>query len=901
MKFIKVKSFYLFLIILLLGVGLRSLFLLTPLMDSDQAVNGLMARHILQGALPPLYYGQDYCGSIQTYFISTIFFLFGASRFTLDLSICFESFFFILFIYYLANLIFDKSTALLSALFSTLGPYFLIFHSVLARSAYIEIPIFGVVLFIFTFKILSCDRKRPGLFFGLGLFCGLGIWTHYLIVFYFPAIFLLIFIQDKWFWLKRIFLFFLSGLSFGGLPLWIHNIFHPLISWRFLWESGGGGEPFLPSLIDFFAHRFPELLGVVNNETQQFTIPYLSFLIYLIWGGCLFSLFLIRRKSLFNLLKFRINHNPGLDLLLLFLLSFPFIFAFTGFDSAHISRYLQPLFSVLPILFAVFTLRLHSVSAFLAFLFVILTLFANMYGTVTRVPLFNNIQVKQYKATWENEHELFNFLKGKNIRKVYCLDYWTSARLTFDSQEEIIFAQPIHDRYPAYTNWIDRASRVAYLFPGDNKDFEYSLKNIGGIYQKTQAFGYSIYHAFLPPPFQFLELEANNFKVMSNAKSEEGINIFDRDLNTRWSSNKPQEPGLFLQVDLGQVVPDLGRITLISGKPEDAPRGLRLEISQDGRQWQTIREASGLWGDLFWSGPHPFYRPGIGRVDITFPPQSGRFLRLTQLGNDPTYYWSVAECFIYQAKHKTEPASEDVTPLIAYLKRLNIANIYTTPWIQSQFPPDWRVKQRALVHQEGEESPVQALSNPVFVVEKENASSLTHFLKSSLRRPFQEEQISGQTIFSIPLTKRYQLLSSKNWHLQTNVNPQKAHLATDGKISTRWTTDRPQVPGDYFQIDFGKMEKVGRIRILTGNSLNDFPRDLSIRCSTDGQVWTSLDPIMSPVLLRWIWETLLKSSQDMDFIFSPTSMRYLQIVNKGKDDVYYWSIHEVELYEDKKQ
>ncbi|MGA3085037.1 MAG: discoidin domain-containing protein [Thermodesulfobacteriota bacterium] len=890
-------NFY-FWLILLLGVAIRFLFLFTPLMDSDQAVNGLMARHIMQGALPPLYYGQDYCGSIQTYFISTIFFLFGASRFTLDLSICFESLFFIFFITLLANLIFDKSTALLSALFSTLGPYFLIFHSVLARSAYIEIPIFGVVLFIFTFKILSCDKKRPELFFGLGLFCGLGIWTHYLIVFYFPAIFLLIFIQDKWFWLKRTFLFFLSGLLFGGLPLWVHNIFYPLISWRFLWEGVGGGEPFLPSLIDFFAHRFPELLGVVNNETQQFTIPYLSFLIYFVFGGCLFFLFLIRRKNLFDLLKFRINHNPGLDLLLLFLLSFPFIFAFTGFDSAHISRYLQPLFSVLPILFAVFTLRLHSVSAFLAFLFVLLTLFSNSYGTVSRFPLFYKTQAKEFQEARKNDQDLFKFLKEKNIRRIYCLDYWTSARLTFDSKEEIIFAQPIHDRYPAYTNLVDRDSRVAYLFPGDNKGFEATLKNIGGIYQKAQVFGYSIYHTFSPPPFQYLELVPNNFKVISNAKPEDEVNVFDRDLNTRWSSNKPQEPGLFFQIDLGKVIPDLGRTTLISGKPEGTPRGLRLEISQDGRQWQTIREVPGLWGDLFWSGPHPFYRPGIGRVDCTFPPQSGRFLRFTQLGSDRTYYWSVAECFIFQAQPISEPITNNPAPLLSYLKEVSPAKIYTTPWIQSQFSPEWRAKQRALAVEANNEGLVQTLLDPVFVVEKENASALTHFLKSNLRRPFQEHQINGQMVFSIPSsTELYRPLSSKHWRFQTNYNPQRAYLAADGKISTRWTTDRPQVPGAYFQIDFGKMEKISRIRILTGNSVNDYPRGFSIRYSNDGQVWTSLDPIISPVFLHWTGETLLKGTQDLDFIFSPTPMRYLQIVNKGRDDIYYWSIHEVELYQ----
>jgi hypothetical protein len=897
MKFFKIRSFYLFLLILLLGVVIRFLFLLTPLMDSDQAINGLMARHIMRGALPPLYYGQDYCGSIQTYFISTIFFLFGASRFTLDLSIGIESFFFIIFIYYLANLIFDKSTALLSALFSTLGPYFLIFHSVLARSAYIEIPILGVILFIFTYKILSSKPKRPELFLGLGLFCGLGIWTHYLIVFYFPAIFLLIFIQDKWFWWKRTFLFFLSGLLFGGLPLWVHNIFHPLISWRFLWEGGGGGEPVLPSLLDFFAHRFPELLGVVNNETQLYTIPYLSFMIYLVFGGCLLSLFLFRRKSLLNLLKFRMNHNPGLDLLLLFLLSFPFIFAFTGFDSAHISRYLQPLFTVLPILFAVFTLRLYSVSTFLAFLFVILTLFSNSYGIVSRFPFFHKNQMKEFQEARKNDQDLFKFLKDKNIRGIYCLDYWTSARLTFDSQEEIIFAQPIHDRYPAYTHWIDRNPRAAYLFPGDNKDFETTLKNIGGNYQKTQALGYSLYHSFSPPPFQFLELETNNFKVMSKAKSEEGINIFDRDLNTRWSSNKPQEPGLFFQIDLGQVIPNLGRITLISGKPEDAPRGLRLEISPDGLRWQTISEVPGLWSDLFWSGPHPFYRPGLGRIDITFTPRSGRFIKLTQLGSDPTYFWSVAECFVYQAQPKTQQPPEDFTLLISRLKRFESSSLFASPWIHSQLPFDWWAQQREISLSKEQENLVQTISFPVFVVEKGNSSALTHSIKNTLKQPYQEQEISGQVIYFFPPSSdRYHQISSTNWRFQTNVNTGKTHLAADGKMSTRWTTDRPQVPGAYFQIDLGQMEEVGRIRVLVGDSVNDFPHGYSIRYSADEQTWTSLNSIMTPVSIHWTGETLLKGGQNLDFIFPSTSMRFLQIVNTGKDEVYFWSIHEVEIY-----
>ena len=256
----------------------------------------------------------------------------------------------------------------------------------------------------------------------------------------------------------------------------------------------------------------------------------------------------------------------------------------------------------------------------------------------------------------------------------------------------------------------------------------------------------------------------------------------------------------------------------------------------------------------------------------------------------------MTECYIYQAHPKVETESTDLKPLIAYLKSINPVNIYATPWIQAQFPPDWRTKQRDMALQN--DNLVRTVSNPVFVVEKENDSALTHFLISNLKQPYQEQIIGSQVIYFLtPSSNRFHPIPSTNWRFQTNYNPQEAHLAADGKMSTRWTTGRPQVPGAYFQIDFGKMEKVGRIRVLTGPSVNDFPRGYSIRYSADGQNWTSLDSIMSPVSLHWTGETLLKGGQDLDFTFPSTSMRYLQIVNTGQDNVYYWSIHEVEIYD----
>ena len=105
------------------------------------------------------------------------------------------------------------------------------------------------------------------------------------------------------------------------------------------------------------------------------------------------------------------------------------------------------------------------------------------------------------------------------------------------------------------------------------------------------------------------------------------------------------------------------------------------------------------------------------------------------------------------------------------------------------------------------------------------------------------------------------------------------------------------MPGAFFQIDLGKVERVARLRLLVGNSWNDFPRGYLIQSSEDGKTWSPLNTLISPVWLHWTGETLLKGGADLDFIFSPTPMRFLKIVQTGKDDVFYWSIHELELYQ----
>ena len=287
-------------LLLLLGAGVRLLYLVYPFMDADQAINGLMARHILLGEFPIFFYGQEYCGSIEAYLVSTVFLLFGASRFTLGLTIALLSLFLIFFVYRLAALLLDLKTALVAALLTAFPSYYFVFHSVLARSAYMESPVLGILLFISADRILYAQDRRPAQYVWLGLLSGLGLWTHFLFVFYLTPVGLLLLLKERAFWRDPKVLGYLSaGLVLGGAPLWVYNAIHPLATWVQL-QHNPVHESFLESLKAFFSYWLPELLGLRNRHANQFLIPYFSSAAYGILLAGFIYLIAIRIQGVFQ-------------------------------------------------------------------------------------------------------------------------------------------------------------------------------------------------------------------------------------------------------------------------------------------------------------------------------------------------------------------------------------------------------------------------------------------------------------------------------------------------------------------------------------------------------------------------------------------------------------------------
>ena len=885
-------------LLLLLGAGIRLLYLVHPYMDADQAINGLMARHILLGEFPIFFYGQEYCGSIEAYLASTVFFFFGSSRFTLGLTVTLLSLFLIFFIYRLTVLLLDLKTALVAVLLTAVPSYYFVFHSVLARSAYMESPVLGILLFISAGRILYAQDRHPAQYLWLGLLSGLGLWTHFLFVFYLTPVGLLLLLKEKAFRRDPKVLGYLSaGLALGGLPLWVYNAIHPLATWSQL-QQNPVHEPFVDSLMGFFSIRLPELLGLPHSLTNP--IPYFSSIAYGILLAGFLYLLVIRIQGIFQDARRDRASAQKLDLLSIFIFSYPLIFSLSGFSANHTTRYLVPLYPALPILWATLFFHFYKRIPPLAWFLLLMLLWGNGYGLYQWCLVFDPVKAGKFQQKQMGDQALIAFLHSRGLREVYVTDYWRAVPLTFDAEEKIIFAQPFHDRFPFFTRLVDRSLRPAFLNTGNEGVFEKTVQAIGGSHKKE---GRWLYYDFEPPPFNFIELSTKGWQARPDSAPSAASSAFDRDLSTRWNPGNPMKPGEAFQLDLGETIPDLSRVVLFAGSPEGIPRGLRLELSQDGENFKMVMDIPDCSISLAWSGPRPFFRMEKGITELVFTPQAGRFLKITQTGTDAQNSWEIAEMLVYRGILRNRKGPPGGVPSLSALRRrlgtLKAERVMADPWIQAQIAPDRTERNEwpavRLPESVGDRLPPYPF--PAFIAGRGQSEALEKDLNEAAPGVYLEERMNDWVLFFGRRDgKGYRKLPRTGWLGSSNYNGREADRAIDGKTKTRWTSGRPQVPGMSFRLDLGKPEKIARIRLRLGDSFRDFPRGAEIRFSLDGLRWEKAVPLNNPVY--WTGEKLFKDyrSGETDLVFRETPARFVEIFQTGQDSIYYWSIHEVELF-----
>jgi 4-amino-4-deoxy-L-arabinose transferase-like glycosyltransferase len=231
---------------------------------SDEAIIGLMAKHILEGRYFPFYmYGQSYNAGAawEAYLAAIAFAVFGVSVVSLKGCIVALSLFCVFLFYWMCLTLYDQRTALLATIAFAFAPSLLKWHfQVRGYSWYfLSIPI----LMILFSAIQSGRAPKQRMLFLFGLASGMSIWCLELAIPIVGALWTLLILRRRFVVSEAA--FGLGGLTVGYLPVVAFNLTNHFSNWQYLLveRPGGGFESalHLSAYERIFLDEMPKFFG----------------------------------------------------------------------------------------------------------------------------------------------------------------------------------------------------------------------------------------------------------------------------------------------------------------------------------------------------------------------------------------------------------------------------------------------------------------------------------------------------------------------------------------------------------------------------------------------------------------------------------------------------------------
>jgi hypothetical protein len=154
--------------------------------DSDEAVEGLMARHVLGGEFPVFLWGQAYKGVPEVYLAAAVFAVFGSSVIALKsvTLACYTVFVCLQFV--LVTRLFPTAIAWLATAFLIASPPSLVFWSLSASAEVVMTMLAGTVMCLGV-DIWRRTGSRKAVW-SAAVAAGFGLWVHQYILYYWLAL-----------------------------------------------------------------------------------------------------------------------------------------------------------------------------------------------------------------------------------------------------------------------------------------------------------------------------------------------------------------------------------------------------------------------------------------------------------------------------------------------------------------------------------------------------------------------------------------------------------------------------------------------------------------------------------------------------------------------------------------
>src|SRR5260221_7520326 len=311
---------------------------------SDEAIVGLMARHINQGQpIPTFFYGQAYMGSLDPLLVSLMFHVTGETVIGIRLV---QSILYLLFVattMLLASRLSGKRrVAVVAGFLVALPSPVMTLYTTISLGGYGETLVIGNLLLLVGYDIGINRLNSWKHWLALGALAGLGWWTNSLIVVYILPVALLLLSQLR-FWrpLRMIIIAFVAFLPFSG-PWWLYNFSHNWESVRFL-LGGFQGQPIgVPDkMVGLLFFGMPTIMGIRYSWTSSF------------WPGLWAVPVVILYLILLILSLLRTPRVPAIYFLWAMVIGYIAVFVFSSFGVDATGRYLLPLTVPLVILLAI--------------------------------------------------------------------------------------------------------------------------------------------------------------------------------------------------------------------------------------------------------------------------------------------------------------------------------------------------------------------------------------------------------------------------------------------------------------------------------------------------------------------------------------------------------------------
>lgn len=508
--------------------------------NSDEAVVGLMARHILLlGERPLFFYGQAYLGSLDAWLTAGAFALFGQSVLVLrgvQAALYLGT---ILTTYGLALKLYSNRWIANAAALGLAVPTVLVsLYTTVTLGGYGETLLMGNLLLLL---VLSRTRgllhsAPPSLFsaFLPGLLSGLGFWTFPLIGVYLLPIVAYLLWARRWRWPHWI--LFIMGLGVGMAPWGWHTLTRGAATLSELGGSAIAGASAPNPLVAVFTHLINFLiLGWTVTfglrppwGTQILALP-LAWLAVVVYAGLIG--FVVRwivgavraKRESSPLSRSALSRSgfgrrasrrggEGRALLLGVCLTLIAAFILTPFGADPSGRYFLPLAVPLALFLAEGLNALRAQSRWLANGLMLGVVTFNLWGTVQSAVRVPPGFTTQFDAVAQVDQrampELIAFLREHGETRGYT-NYWVSFPLAFLSDEELIYEArlPYHldfrytlrdSRYLPYTQAVQRGARVAYIttrHPPLDKRLRENLEALGVTFSEKQIGDFHVFYA----------------------------------------------------------------------------------------------------------------------------------------------------------------------------------------------------------------------------------------------------------------------------------------------------------------------------------------------------------------------------------------------------------------------